>query len=239
MYKNNRIFAIICARGNSKGVPGKNIRPLLGKPLIAHTIEQAKTISFIDKLIVSTEDPEIAVISKKYGAEVPFLRPPELATDTSPTESAIVYTLIETEKLCHEFYDLIVLLDPTNPIRKTEEIEKAIELLLASSETESVISAVESFENPYYDMFELDKDGYAELSKRSSEKLTRRQDAPKVYTANASIYVARREPFMQKKSFLLKKMKLFIMPEDSAFDIDHPIDFELVEFLLKRRKKIK
>lgn len=235
MYEGNRLFTIICARGGSKGMPNKNIAPMLGKPLIAYTIEQAKILPFLDRLVVSTENAEIAKIAVQYGAEVPFLRPAKLATDNYPVEPAIIYTLKQIEALHHETYDIIMLLDPTNPMRTSADIQNALDLLLSDRGIESVISAVQAIENPYYDVFELNTSGFAHRSKQSIKRLIRRQDAPPVYAANASISVARRYPFLKAKSFLLKNLKLSLMPPEASFDIDRPLDLKIVEFLMTRR----
>jgi CMP-N-acetylneuraminic acid synthetase len=125
----NKIIAIIPARGGSKGLPRKNIKLLLGKPLVAWTIEQAKNSKYVNKVVVSTEDKEIAEISRGYGAEVPFLRPKELARDDSPTIDAILHALNWFEE-SGEYFDIVVLLEPTSPLRDVEDKDKCVEILV-------------------------------------------------------------------------------------------------------------
>lgn len=139
MYKNKRILALIPARGGSKRLSKKNIRPLSGEPLIARTIEQAKNSKYIDRIIVSTDDEEIAGISKKYGAEVPFLRPRELAADNSKSVDVILHAVERLKNNDSCIYDLIILLQPTSPLRASEDIDKALELLF-TKEAEAVVS---------------------------------------------------------------------------------------------------
>lgn len=237
MYKGSRLFTIICARGGSKGVSNKNIAPLSGKPLISHTIVQAKMLSFLDTLLVSTNSEEIAQIAMRYGAEVPFLRPQYLATERSAVELSIIYTLKRYEKLHKQKHDIIMLLDPTNPMRTPGDVQNALDLLLSDDQTDSVISAVPALENPYYDLFELDQRGFAYRSKRFTKTLVRRQDAPPVYAANASIAVARRSAFLKHRTFLLRNLKLSLMDPEASFDIDKKLDLEIVEFLMKRRSR--
>lgn len=148
MYKNKNILGLIPARGGSKGLPGKNIKPLLGKPLIAWTIKQVLASKYIDRVIVSTDDKEIAEISEKYGAEVPFMRPKEIAMDKARGIDVVLHSLNwlkENDK--RKQYDLIMLLQPTSPLRKSEDINKAIEILFLK-EAKTIVSVCEVDHHP-------------------------------------------------------------------------------------------
>src|SRR3990167_2012413 len=182
-----KLLLTIGARGGSQGVPHKNIRPLLGKPLIAYTIEQAKNWGRADKIVVSTDSPEIAAVAKDYGAEVPFVRPPELATDTADKLPVIRHALQECENIFQERFDLIIDLDATSPLRQGEDLERCYELFL-KKKPDVLFSVVRAHKNPYFNMVELTSEGYAVLSKTLPNPVHRRQDAPLVYAMNASIY---------------------------------------------------
>lgn len=229
-----QIIATICARTGSKGVPGKNIRILLGKPLLAYTIETALKCSLIDKVVLSTDSDKIAEIGKNYGAEAPFLRPSEMATDFVPKFPAIKHSVAFIEDLNHKRYDIIVDLDPTSPLRNVDDITNCIDLLI-KSKADSVITCCEAYRNPYFNMLELNDSGYAHLSKKADKIIYRRQDAPKVYSMNASIYAMWRDLFFEKMTFITDKTKVYLMPEERSIDIDREIDFKLVELLMKER----
>ena len=223
------VLGIIPARGGSKGLPRKNIRPLLGKPLIAWTIEQAKSSRYIDKVIVSTDDPEIAEIAKKYGAKVPFLRPRELARDDSLTIDVIMHAL---GVLKAENYnpDIIILLQPTSPLRNAEDIDSAIELFL-NSDCESVVSVCEVGHSPYW-CFEIE-DGYLKSLFGDEYLRMRRQELEKVYMPNGAIYISTPQTLYKCESFYCNHTIPYIMPTRRSIDIDNEIDFMLAESLIK------
>ena len=228
-----KIVATICARGGSKGIPGKNIRPLCGKPLIVHTIEVAKKCKLINRVIVSTDAPEIAEIAKANGAEVPFLRPRELALDTSPKIPVIKHAIEYLQSQEGYYADIVVDLDPTSPLRTEKYIESCIGMV-SDGGADNVFSVTKARRNPYFNMVEI-IDGRVRLVKPLPQPVVRRQDAPEVYDMNASIYVWKRETLMNNNSLFLERTKIHIMPE-WTIDIDSETDFELVEFLLKNRK---
>jgi len=231
------ILIPICARGGSKGVKNKNIRELAGKPLIAYTIDTAKKWGKADKIICSTDSKEIADIAQKYGIEVPFMRPKELATDSSGKIPAVRHALIECEKIYGKKYDIVVDLDVTSPIRTENDLDNCLKVFL-EKDADFLLSAVEARKNPYFNMLELSEDGFAEVSKKLPQSFVRRQDAPKVYSANASIYFHKRDFLLDKRSnFPLKskKMALYVMDETASVDIDTEIDFKFVEFLIEKR----
>ena len=237
MYKDYPIMVVICARGGSKGVPGKNTRLLNGKPLITYTIEQAKKFSWADRIVVSTDDKEIKEVAEQYGVKVPFLRPRELATDTISVIPVIIHAVRKAEDYWKEHYDIVVNLSPTSPLRTVKDIELAVKTLVEVPDTESVFSVCESNKNPYFNMYEMDSMGYVTLSKRIKESAARRQDTPKVYLQNGSIYAVWKKILFEKKNFDTDKTRIYIMPEECSVDIDSGLDFEFAEFLMKRIKK--
>jgi len=228
MYKNKRIVCIIPARGGSEGLPGKNIKMFLDKPLIVHTIEQAKKSKLIDRVIVSTDDKKIASISKKYSAEVPFIRPKFLAQDKSSTMDVLLHAIEWLKKDSYPF-DILVLLHATAPLRAVEDINNCIKLLFNKNVT-NVFSVTEAHRNPYFNMVEVVR-GKVRLVKGS--RFSSRQQAPKVYDMNASIYVWWRDVFNNKKIIFLKNSCVYVMPKERSVDIDDNIDFKMAEMLIK------
>lgn len=226
------VLLTIAARGGSKGVKNKNIRKIGGVPLIAISIQQAKAWGKAERIVVTTDSPEIAEVAKDAGAEVPFLRPPELATDEIGKIPALRHALLESEKFFGMNFDTIVDLDPTAPIRTIEDIENSYQLF-KDRKCKSVFSAVLAHKSPYFNMVEVDSSGFAHLSKVAGT-ISRRQDAPKVYSMNASIYVYQRDYLIDPKtvSAISSRSVVYEMAEISGVDIDREIDFKFVEFLI-------
>ncbi|WP_366658530.1 acylneuraminate cytidylyltransferase family protein [Fodinicurvata sp. EGI_FJ10296] len=222
----------ICARGGSVGVPRKNIRSLLGKPLIAYTIEQALTCKAIDAVYVSTDDEEIAAIARDVGADVPYLRPAELATTTS-AKIPVIEHLIEKVESLGIGVTRIIDLDPTSPLRLVSDIDNAAALL--DDETDCVISAYPSDKNPYFNMVEAQPDGSVQLIKPLPQPVVTRQMAPKVYSMNASIYVWHRNTVA--KGMWNGRTRLYEMPRERSIDIDSEFDFHLVERIMTNLMK--
>lgn len=223
----------ICARGGSRGVPGKNIRELGGHPLIAYSIAVARRCPFIDRVIVSTDSEEIAGVARRYGAEVPFLRPAELASHTAGKVPAIQHAVREVEGERGAPVDLIVDLDPTAPLRTTADVRACWDLVQTPL-TEVVFTVTLADKNPYFNMVEV-VDGYARLSKRVDPPIVRRQDAPKVYAMNASIYAYRRDHLMNVGRVVAPRSRIVEMPPERSRDIDGPLDFSFLEFLVRER----
>lgn len=221
----------ICARGGSVGVPRKNIRPLLGKPLIAHTIEQALAAPSIDRVFVSTDDPAIADVAREWGAEVPFLRPAELATSTAGKLPVIRHLADHLLANGVEFSRLVDL-DPTSPLRTVDDIEAALALL--DGDADAVITAYPSDKNPYFNMVEYRADGTVGLVKPPEQGVLSRQSAPKVFSMNASIYVWHRDTL--DKGLWNGRTRLYEMPRERSVDIDSELDFRLVEMLMTEGK---
>ena len=230
------IIATICARGGSKGVPKKNIRPLLDKPLIVYTIEKAKKCTFFDRIIVSTDDPIIARISKEHGVEVPFLRPKELATDTASKIPVLQHIIDHLEKNENYSPDIIVDLDVTAPFRTVEDIEKCVIKLLDNSEADCVETIYEGTHNPYYNIVEVNKQGYLFYSKSLEKEIHRRQDAPKTYFENGSVVAFRNGVIKNKGTIFTDKLLGVIIPAERGIMIDNELDFIIAELLLKENK---
>lgn len=226
MYKGKKIVCVIPARGGSKGLPGKNIKMFLDKPLIARTIEQAKSSGLIDRVIVSTDDKKIASISKKYGAEVPFIRPKFLAQDKSSIVDVLLHAIEWLKKDDYSF-DILVLLHATAPLRSVKDINNSIKLLF-NKNVSNVFSVTEAHRNPYFNMVEVNQ-GRVRLVKRG--RFTSRQEAPKVYDMNASIYVWWKDVLKNKKRIFLRNSRVYVMPKERSVDIDNEIDFRIAEFL--------
>lgn len=227
-----RIIASICARGGSKGIPGKNIRPLCGKPLIAHTIETARRCQTIERVIVSTDSQEIAEIARKTQAEIPFLRPEELARDDTPKIPVLQHLISHLQDQEKYYPDIVVDLDPTSPLRTEEDIRACISMV-AYEGAENVFSVTPARRNPYFNMVEL-VDGRVRLVKQLPAAVPSRQSAPTVYDMNASIYVWKTEVLMKTDTLYLEKTRIYVMPE-WAIDIDSETDFQMVEHIAKVR----
>lgn len=223
-------IATICARGGSVGVPRKNIRMLRGKPLIAYTIEQALACPQIDKVYVSTDDTEIMVVAEEWGAIVPFRRPAELSTSTA-AKIPVIQHLVDHVLGLGVDISTIVDLDPTSPLRDVADIQAAISLL--DTDTDAVITGYAADKNPYFNMVEAKPDGNIGLVKPLAEGVTSRQQAPKVYSMNASIYVWHTNSL--SKGLWNGRTRIYEMPRERSIDIDSEIDFKLVEILMSER----
>ena len=232
------ILCTICARGGSKGVKGKNIRSFNGKPLLAHTIEQAKESKLFDHIVVSTDSDLIAEVAIRYGAEVFFKRATELAADYSGKLDVIKDAFQRSEHFYNKEFSYLVDLDVTSPLRNIEDIRNSFIQLLDNNNS-NLITGAPSRRSPYFNLVEVMRDGSLALSKEMSEQVVRRQDAPKTYDMNASIYIWTRETILNSSSLFLKNTGLYVMPEERSIDIDSEFDFELVEFVKNRYEKSK
>ncbi len=227
------VVATICARGGSKGLPRKNVRLLAGRPLIAHTIEQARACRAISQIYVSTDDDEIAEVARASGAVVPYRRPPELATDQAAKLPAVEHLLRHVESQGVRV-DVAVDLQPTSPLRFSEDIEGALRL---SDTAPLVVSVTEPSHNPYYTLVETREDGTLALSKPAT--FDRRQDAPAVWGLNGAIYVWQRAAIAHaaEHGFWSVPARPFVMPRNRSVDIDDLEDFEMAEWLMQRRAR--
>ncbi|MBE7940346.1 MULTISPECIES: acylneuraminate cytidylyltransferase family protein [Ramlibacter] len=231
----SRTIATILARGGSKGLPGKNVRPFAGKPLIAHSIAQALACPGIDGVYVSTDDEEIARIAREHGATVPYRRPAELATDQAPKIPAIEHLVAHLEGQ-GEAIDFVVDLQPTSPLRTPADIEAALAQARAG-DADLVTTVTEPSHNPYYTLVEVQADGCVALSKPNAA--VRRQDVPAVWGLNGSVYVWRRAALARaaRDGFWTVRIQPCAMPRERSVDIDDLFDFEFAQWLASRRKE--
>jgi N-acylneuraminate cytidylyltransferase/CMP-N,N'-diacetyllegionaminic acid synthase len=226
----------ICARGGSKGVPGKNIRLLAGKPLIAHTIEHAKQSKLFDAVAVSSDSDDILKAAKNHGADYIIKRPDDLASDTAGKVPAIAHAMREAEKQSGKRYDILVDLDATSPLRIADDIVGAVQLLEETG-CNSVITATPAHRSPYFNLVERKDDGSVALSKQLPDTVLRRQDSPDCFDMNASIYVWQRNAILgDKPSVFYEDTKLYVMPRERSFDIDEELDFKIVELIMRERE---
>ena len=228
------ILATICCRGGSKGVPGKNIKLLNGKPLLAYTIESAKQSKYINELIISTDDQAIADIARSYGANVPFMRPADLASDTASKWPVFIHAVETYEQLTGNTVDYLVDLDVTVPLKTYQDIDGAIQMALQDPLTDVVITGYEPERNPYFNMMEIGEDGFASIVKKGTKPIVRRQDAPKVYSLTPAAYVVKKSALYAFEHWSNAKCKIYEMPRERAVDIDTEIDFKIVEFLIRQ-----
>jgi CMP-N-acetylneuraminic acid synthetase len=228
------IVGFIFARGGSKGLPGKNIRLLAGKPLIAWSIEHAKAVSRINRVIVSTDCPKIAAVALEYGAEVPFMRPADLASDFSPEWLAWQHALrfLVDEK---GLPDVMLSIPATAPLRLASDIDKCIDLFM-NNNSETVITCTQSHRNPWFNMLKVNCDGYVSLVNEPDTPISRRQDAPPVYDMSTVAYVTRPAFVLTHNSVFEGRVQAVKIPIERAVDIDSLFDFELAELLIHRRK---
>jgi len=220
-----KIVAFIFARGGSKGVKRKNIRPLGGKPLIAYSIEGAKQSSLIDDVYVSTEDDEIAKISSSYGAKV-IERPRELAGDNSPEWLSWQHAVNSVEN-----FDIFISLPATSPFRNLQDIERSIQKLKSEPDADAIISVTQTNRNPWFNMVRLDQEGYAELVNLSSEKYERRQDAPLIYDMTTISFTTTPSFIKNNHNLFDGKVKTVEIPQERSLDIDTEFDFFTAEAL--------
>ena len=222
-------ICIIPARGGSKGIPKKNIQILGDKPLIAHTIESALDSGLFENVVVSTDDEEIAKISKQYGAEIPFMRPKKLAMDTTTIDDVLVHGINELYSLGFKF-EILVLRDCTVPFIDKDDLFGAV-TLLKKSKCDSVFAAVRSHPNPYFGMMEKNSDGYLIISKSLSKNITRRQDAPVVYDVDGLFAFYVKEFLKTGKIFASSKILPYEITKEHSQMIDEEFDFKVAELL--------
>lgn len=231
----SNILCTICARGGSKGVKNKNIKELNRKPLIAYTIEQAKASELFEHIVISTDSDDIAIVAKQYGAEVFFKRSEEMASDTAGKLDVIKDAFKRSEEHYNKTFDYLIDLDATAPLRSVDDILNSFKQFIENN-NDNLITAMPSRRSPYFNLVEQDKDGKVYLSKKLDSAVVRRQDAPKSYDMNASIYIWTRDTILNENSIFLEKTGLYIMPEERSIDIDSELDFNFVEFLMKENK---
>ena len=227
----SKVLFIIPARGGSKGIPHKNIKELCGKPLITYSIDVARQIVSDENICVSTDDDEIIRMVESYGLSVGFKRPDYLSTDQAGTNGVLLHALDFYEKQGH-FFDVLILLQPTSPFRKVIHLKEA--LALYDSSIDMIVSVKEAATNPYYNSFEEDKEGLLTVSKGEG-KIERRQDAPKVWEFNGSIYVINPTSLKEKGLSGFTRIKKYEMDDIHSVDLDTMFDWKIAELMLKEK----
>ena len=230
-----QVLGIIPARGGSKGIPHKNITLLAGKPLIAWTIQAAQSSLLLNRVIVSTDDNEIALVAKQCGAEVPFLRPAELAEDDTPGMAPILHAVEWLEENEKYVPDLVMCLQPTSPLRSAEDIDAAIELA-EHKNADAVVSVMPVDHHPDW-MRCVDADGRLIDFSTNDDHATRRQDLPPVYALNGALYLGTRKVLVEQESWYTDKTFAYIMPPERSLDIDTPWHLRLADLILKDKMK--
>lgn len=232
-----RVLGLIPARGDSKGVPRKNIKLLCGKPLLEYTVEAALASRLLSRVILSTDDREIAEVGLRCGLEVPFLRPSELAADDTPMLPVVQHAIRQMESL-GESFEAICLLQPTNPLRRADEIDACIELLV-SSEADAVVTVLEvpPEYNPHWVYFQTEE-GALYLSTGEASPIARRQDLPPAFHREGSVYVTRREIVMQSNSLYGKRVIGYALDRAGTVNIDTPEDWQRAAAMLAGRVSV-
>jgi len=220
------VLAVITARGGSKGLPRKNILPLGGKPLLAWSIEAAKRAPSIDRLVLSSEDAEIIETARRWGCEVPYVRPAELAGDEVTSMQVLTHLL----GVLPERYDYLVLLQPTSPLRTADDIERALATCHAAG-TPACMSVCEPDKSPYW-MYRLDEAGRLVPLLPMAQRPPRRQQLPKTYVANGALFIARCDWLLETGDFLGPETVAYVMPPERSIDVDKLQDLRLIEMLL-------
>lgn len=220
---------VIPARGGSKGIPGKNIKPLAGKPLISYTIDVARELAPDCDICVTTDDADIISTVEAMNLKVPFVRPAELATDHSGTYEVLIHALdfYESQGI---HYDTMVLLQPTSPLRTADNVRSCLQLY--TPEIDMVVSVMQAATNPYYNAFETDENGFLHISKGDG-KYTRRQDAPKVWEYNGAVYVINTASLRKMKLGEFTRRKMYEMSRERSIDLDTPTDWLIAETLIR------
>ena len=236
MYKEKRILAIIPARGGSKGLPGKNIRPLAGKPLIGWTLESARKSKYLDEIFVSTDSQEIADVAESFGVNVPELRPAELASDTATSASVVLYTIDYFRKRGKDF-EYILLLEPTSPMRKEDDIDNAIALACEHPDKAGVVSLGEvHMEHPSI-VKKISEDSIVEPYVEA-QKVTRRQQLDKAYFPYGVVYLVRTDYFEKNQLFYGKDSLPYIIERWQCYEVDDIYDFTAIEAIFKYQQKL-
>ena len=224
---------VIPARGGSKGIPGKNIKPLGGKPLIAYSVEVARQLAPDSDICVSTDDPAIADVVREMGLEVPFMRPDYLATDNCGTYEVLLHAVKFFEKLGRR-YDTMVLLQPTSPLRTADDVRRCLEAY--TPDVDMVVTVVEAASNPYYNCYETDAEGFLHISKGDGSYV-RRQDAPKAWEYNGAVYVINIDSLKQMPLSKFPRRRMVEMERSRSIDLDTPLDWMVAEAVVAQMQK--
>tara|TARA_A100001015_G_scaffold266216_1_gene315200 strand:+ start:1535 stop:2218 length:684 start_codon:yes stop_codon:yes gene_type:complete len=225
-----QILCTICARSKSKGLKNKNFLKLNSKSLISYSIDTAIKSNIFNQISISTDSNKIKNLKKKYKKILFIKRPKNLASDKSSKVDAIRHTLISTERSNKIKYDIIFDLDVTSPLRSIKDLKNSLNIFL-KKKSDNLISVTPARRNPYFNMVEI-KNKTIQLVKKSKKKITRRQDAPKLYDLNASIYIWKRKILLKSNKLFRRKTSIYVMPYSRSVDIDHKIDLKIVKSLL-------
>ena len=228
------MLAVIPARGGSKGLPKKNITDIAGKPLIAWTIEASLRSKYITKTVVSSDDKEILDIAKQFGADA-LKRPKNLATDLATSESVVEW-VIEHLAFTGELFDIVVLLQPTSPLRDYKDIDKAFEVMI--EERATAVISVYAFDNKILKTFLINENGFMDSISKSKFSFMRRQDLPETYMANGAIYIININSFKDTRCFMTDKTTSYVMPVETSRDIDGHMDLKHCAAILKKKNEI-
>jgi CMP-N-acetylneuraminic acid synthetase len=226
-----KVTALICARGGSKGLPGKNIRPLGGKPLIAWAIGHARAVPRVGRVIVSTDSEDIAAAARAAGADVPFLRPAELAQDASPEWLVWRHALTYLKQSDGAYPDALLVVPATAPLRSVQDLERCLDEF-EQHQPDMVITVSEANRSPYFNMVKVNPDGTSSLVIAPDGAIVRRQDAPEVYDMTTVGYVARPEFVMTQSGTFAGRVRQVVVPVERAIDIDTALDFKIAECLM-------
>lgn len=227
----------ITVRAGSKGVPGKNLRMVAGRPMFGHSVAQAAAAGLFDEIVVSSDSEEILALAPQFGATGVVRRPAEMATDTAGKVPAIAHAVSSTEQRTGQMYDVCVDLDATSPLRTVEDIRTAVRMF-EESDAESLITGAEARRNPYFNLVEEQPDGTVAVSKQPDDAVLRRQDAPRCFDMNGSIYIWRRESLLENQVVFLPSTILYEMPAERSIDVDSEFDFRIVEWLMAQREDL-
>ena len=230
MEKKLNILGIIPARGDSKGIPRKNIKLLAGKPLIHYTITEAKKSKYLSYIVVSTEDVEITNLVEKYGVDV-VKRPDELSTDDTPTAHVVQHVIKHLQEKENKNFNIIVVLQPTSPLRLVSDIDGAIEIFM-KKKCDSVVS-VSQVQHPPHLMYTIERDILVPVIK--GKRILRRQDAPKIYQLNGAVFITSKEYLLKNNLIFSGEIKPYIMPIERSIDIDSPLDLKLAELIISHK----
>lgn len=229
-----KYVALICARGGSKGLPKKNIKPLNGIPLIGWSINTAKQIDKISRIIVSTDSNEIAKIALNYGAEVPFIRPKELSLDTTPEWLVWKHALKYLESQKNESIENFIVLPATAPLRDKEDVNKCIEEF-EKGDVDSIITVSEAKRSPYFNMIINNNSGYSSIVIDNHNDISRRQDAPEVFDMTTVAYIVKTSFVKKSNGIFDGKVRSVLIPEERSLDIDTMLDFKIAECLISTK----
>jgi len=233
MYKNKTFLGLIVARGNSKGVKRKNIRQVLGRPLLAYTAQAAIESKYLDQVVLSTEDDEIAKIGNDFGVQVPFMRPPKLAQDDTSSAAVVSHAILELKLLGQEF-DYIFLLQPTSPLRNSRDIDGCVQFCIDNQAASCV--SVTAFEKSPTWLYEKADNGKLSSFFDSKTRDLRRQDSPKLFSLNGAMFLIETKTFLKEEKFILKNTLGYEMPIERSLDIDSEYDLKLFELLMAEKR---